>query len=258
MEYTPEQQEIIKKRRSALAPFYGDHMNDVKDDELLVLSDAEFAALVKGLQDPPVTRADLEAMQKTMEDQRKIIADFMRRAEAQDQALTQLSKNVEQVAQAVTPLVKAFSEFQKEDGAAAAPQNGIVPHNGNGGGKMDIMSLLQNPLVQKLLLGGGEQGNPSQAVLNQVQFVAQLKESLDSIGGRNIISGGKPANWDKRDFMEGMRWGYRIKDGKMPAGLLKALTEDDGDDGKGPRIIVVEQPAAVDKNRRESDGEHLI
>jgi hypothetical protein len=258
MDFTPEEQEIIKKRRDALSPIYGAEMDAVTDADILALTDEVYEQMLKKNEPQPVTKADLEALYGVIDRQGKALDAFAERIKAQDQAIGAVNQNIEQVAQAVTPLMQAFAEFNKTD--AAAPPGAVVQHNGNGG-KMDIMSLLQNPLVQKFLgAGGAEQVNPLQAVLSQVQFVAELKQNLDSIGGRGGgINHPKGGNWDRSDFLEGMRWAWRMKNGKMPAELLNAISEDNDDYGSPPRVIVIEKPAAdAVRNRRESDGEHKI
>jgi len=91
--------------------------------------------------------------------------------------------------------------------------------------------------------------------MGQVQFVTDLKESLDKIGGRGGGGGPKNGNWDKKDFLEGARWGYRIKKGDIPSGLMQTLTEDEGSGEPPPQVIFVERPDKV-RNRRESPPEH--
>lgn len=258
-EFTPEEQKIIKQRREVLAPIYGDDAKAMSDAEILALTEEGIVDLLTKSEPPAITKADLEALYQVIERQGKALDAFAKKIESQDQAIGTVNQSIKQVAEAVTPLIKTFNEFapKADSDGSAAPAGAVVHHNGNGGGKMDMMLLLNNPLVQKMLLGGGEQANPLQAVLSQVQFVAELKQNLDSIGGRGGgINHPKNSNWDRSDFLEGMRWAWRMKNGKMPAELINALTNEDDDDGKAPRVIFIQQPEDV-KHRRDP-GEHRI
>lgn len=260
MDFTPEEIEIIKKRRDALTAIYGAEMDTVTDAVILAFTDEVYEQMLKKNEPQPITKADIEALYGVIERQGKALDAFAERIKAQDQAIGAVSQNIEQVAQAVTPLMQAFAEFNKTD-AAAAPPGVAVQHNGNGGGKMDIMALLQNPLVQKFLgAGAQEQINPMEHFIGQVKQVTELLSTLDEIRGNprktNAIT---PGNIDMSTLLKGMQWGYRIKNGQLPPGLLQALGGDENGGESPPNIIVVQQPAAdAVRNRRESDGEHKI
>jgi len=262
MAFTPEEQEIIRKRRELLAPIYGDEVKNISDADILSFTEEHVQGLLMKTEPPAATKADIDALLQVIERQGRALDDFAKHSKAQDEAIGQVSKNVEQVAQAVTPLMTAFAEFNKTDPAAAGGAGkALVAGNGNGGGKMDLMALLGNPLIQKFLgASGGEQQNPMEYFVNQVKQVTTLLSTLDEIrGGANRnINGIKPANLDMSTLLKGMQWGYRIKNGQLPPGLLQALGGDENGSEAVPNIIVVQQPAETVKHRRDPDDEHRV
>lgn len=260
-ELTPEQKKIVEERRARLTPLYPQEMDETSDEEILSWSEAVYQAMLNKPVSPPATQEEVKALYGAIEKQNDLLRQLNQRLGEHETAIGTVSKNQQEIATAVAPIMKAFTEFSREDGGSPPGGNAVVPvkNGGNGGGKMDIMALLQNPLVQKMFLGGGEQVNPMQAIMGQVQMVTDLISNIDQIrskGGGGV--GGGSRDWNRRDFYEGIRWGAKMKMGDIPAEVMKEILREDDNEGP-PRVIVIEQPAGV-KNRRErsSHSDHFI
>lgn len=251
-----EQKKLIAERRAALVPLYPE-VEGIPDEEILSYTDETMAAMLNPPPDDQVTKEDIAALRGVIDQQNEIMRQVQSKNQEYEAAIGALSQNLQTMAEAVTPLVQAFHEFsgdQPPSKTAVAPSgNG---GNGNGGGKLDIIGLLSNPAVQKLLGGGQEQVNPMEHFIGQVKQVTELLSTLDEIRGTPRRNNGiTPGNIDMSTLLKGMQWGYRIKNGQLPPGLMQALGGDDNGDTP-PNIIIMQQPAEAPKNRRDEGPGH--